>query len=130
MRAADGAEVAQRRQLAAHLLDIVGEIAGRDHLDRAAVIEQRTQLERAQQHVERHRHRPDAHRAQEDRRQLGRVVHDERDAITGRHPELAQRAGGPHHLVRQARVGPHPLRLADRRLIPPPRFQAVVDEGA
>ena len=49
MRAADGAEVAQRRQLAAHLLDVVGQIARGDHLDRAAVIEQRAQLERPQQ---------------------------------------------------------------------------------
>ena len=122
MRATDGAEVAQRRQLAAHLLDVVGQIAGRDHLGRAAMIEQRAQLERPQQHVDRHRHRADAHRAEKHRRQLGRVVHQKRDAIAGLHAELAQRARRSHHLVRQASVGPDSLRLANRRLIPPPRF--------
>ena len=130
VRAADRAQVAQGRQLAAHLLDAVGEIARRDHLDGTAVVEQRAQLERTQEHVERHRHRADAHGAEEDRGQLRRVVHEERDAIARRHPELAQRAGGTHHLVGELGVAPHPLRLADRRLLPPPRFYAVVDEGA
>src|SRR5581483_4217614 len=75
--------------------------------------DQRAHLERPQEHAERHRHRAHAHRAEERRRQLRRVVQQDRHALAGRDAEAGQRRGGAARLVGELGVGPDALRLPD-----------------
>jgi hypothetical protein len=75
---------------------------------RAAVAQHRDPLLGPQPRVERHRHRPDAQRAEEHRCPLGPVGQQQRHPLLGLDPEATQRVARPAHQREQLAVAQGP----------------------
>jgi len=94
----------------------------------AAVVEEELVLAGRHERVEGHRDGTELHRAPERRREGGRVVKDEEDAVLDLHARGREHAGGAIDALGQLRVADRATREAQRRAPAPSAGHVTIDE--